>query len=69
MKIEKTLLILKPDTIARGIVGEVLSRFERAGLKLVWCRRSRGWLGVGASGGVVGGCRCGRIRRAGFAAR
>ena len=35
MKIEKTLLILKPDTIARGIVGEVLSRFERAGLKLV----------------------------------
>lgn len=35
MKIEKTLVILKPDTVARGIVGEVLGRFERAGLKLV----------------------------------
>jgi nucleoside-diphosphate kinase len=35
MKIEKTLIILKPDTVARGLVGEVLRRFERTGLKLV----------------------------------
>lgn len=32
---ERTLIILKPDTIQRGLVGEVMSRFERAGLKIV----------------------------------
>jgi nucleoside-diphosphate kinase len=30
---ERTLIILKPDTIQRGLVGEVLSRIERTGLK------------------------------------
>lgn len=33
--IEQTLIILKPDTVQRGIVGEVITRFERAGLKIV----------------------------------
>jgi nucleoside-diphosphate kinase len=32
---EKTLIIFKPDSVMRGIVGEVLSRFEKAGLKIV----------------------------------
>ena len=32
---QKTLIIFKPDAIMRGIVGEVLSRFERVGLKIV----------------------------------
>lgn len=32
---ERTLIILKPDTVQRGIVGEILTRFERAGLKIV----------------------------------
>lgn len=32
---EQTLVIFKPDSIQRGIVGEVLTRFERAGLKIV----------------------------------
>ncbi len=32
---ERTLIILKPDAVKRGIVGEILSRFERAGLKIV----------------------------------
>jgi nucleoside-diphosphate kinase len=32
---ERTLVILKPDTIQRGLVGQVISRFERAGLKIV----------------------------------
>jgi nucleoside-diphosphate kinase len=32
--IERTLVVLKPDTIQRGIVGEIVSRFERAGLKI-----------------------------------
>lgn len=33
--LERTLIILKPDTIQRGLVGEVISRFERAGLKII----------------------------------
>lgn len=32
---ERTLIILKPDAVKRGIVGEILSRFEKAGLKIV----------------------------------
>lgn len=33
--IERTFIICKPDAVARGIVGEILTRFERAGLKIV----------------------------------
>lgn len=32
---ERTLIVLKPDAVQRGIVGEVISRFERAGLKII----------------------------------
>ncbi|MEX0881630.1 MAG: nucleoside-diphosphate kinase [Candidatus Saccharimonadales bacterium] len=32
---EKTLVILKPDAVQHGLVGEITSRFEKAGLKLV----------------------------------
>ena len=32
---ERTLIILKPDTVQRGIVGEIVTRFEKAGLKIV----------------------------------
>jgi len=32
--IEKTLVILKPDVLMRGIVGEITSRFEKVGLKI-----------------------------------
>jgi nucleoside-diphosphate kinase len=32
---ERTLILLKPDTLQRGLVGEVLSRLERRGLKFV----------------------------------
>lgn len=32
---ERTFIILKPDAVQRGLVGEILSRFERRGLKLV----------------------------------
>lgn len=32
---EKTLIILKPDALQRGITGEIITRFERAGLKIV----------------------------------
>src|SRR3989337_4367696 len=32
---ERTLIFIKPDGVQRGLVGEVLRRFERAGLKVV----------------------------------
>lgn len=32
---ERTLILLKPDAVQRGIVGQVLSRFEAKGLKIV----------------------------------
>lgn len=35
LKMEKTLLVVKPDGVARGLVGEILARFERVGLKIV----------------------------------
>ncbi|HEV8634627.1 MAG TPA: nucleoside-diphosphate kinase [Chloroflexota bacterium] len=35
---ERTLLIVKPDGVQRGLVGEVISRFERRGMKLVGLR-------------------------------
>jgi nucleoside-diphosphate kinase len=32
---ERTLVVFKPDAVMRGIVGEILNRFERVGLKIV----------------------------------
>ena len=32
---ERTLILIKPDGVRRGLVGEVISRIERKGLKLV----------------------------------
>jgi len=34
-KYEQTLVVLKPDAIQRSLVGEIIKRFERVGLKLV----------------------------------
>lgn len=31
---ERTLVLLKPDSVQRGLIGEILSRFERKGLKI-----------------------------------
>ena len=33
--VQKTLVVFKPDTVQRGLVGEILNRFERVGLKIV----------------------------------
>ena len=33
--IEKTLVLLKPDAVQRGIIGEIITRFERCGLKII----------------------------------
>ena len=38
MPIEHTYLMVKPDGVARGLVGEVITRFERKGLELVKMR-------------------------------
>lgn len=35
MKFERTLVILKPDAVQRGLIGEILPRFERKGIKFV----------------------------------
>lgn len=38
---ERTLSIVKPDGVARGLVGEVVRRFEAAGLKVVALKMTR----------------------------
>lgn len=38
---ERTLIILKPDAVKRGVIGEIISRFERVGLKIVGCKMIR----------------------------
>ncbi len=38
---ERTLVFLKPDGVQRGLVGEVLGRFERAGLKIAGLKMVR----------------------------
>ena len=35
MALERTLSIVKPDAVARNLIGEIYSRFERGGLKIV----------------------------------
>jgi nucleoside-diphosphate kinase len=43
MAIERTISIIKPDAVAKNVIGEIYSRFEKAGLKIVaatMCTRS-----------------------------
>ena len=35
MKMSRTAVLVKPDGLQRGLIGEIISRFERKGLKLV----------------------------------
>ncbi|MDT8448988.1 MAG: nucleoside-diphosphate kinase [Wenzhouxiangellaceae bacterium] len=35
---QRTLSIVKPDAVARNVIGEIFTRFERAGLKIVAAR-------------------------------
>ena len=39
--IQRTLVVCKPDSVARGIVGEIISRFEKTGLHLVGMKMMR----------------------------
>ena len=38
MALERTLTIIKPDAVARGVIGQIISRFEQAGLKVLAAR-------------------------------
>src|SRR2546427_10027580 len=42
MPVERTLSIIKPDAVAKNLIGEIYSRFERAGLRIVAARMA--WL-------------------------
>ncbi len=33
--IEKTLLLIKPDAVQRALIGEIISKFEKAGFKII----------------------------------
>ena len=35
---ERTLVILKPDAVQRGLCGEIITRFEKKGLQIVGCK-------------------------------
>lgn len=38
MAVEQTLSIIKPDAVAKNVIGEIYSRFEKAGLQVVAAR-------------------------------
>ena len=42
MPVEHTLSIIKPDAVAKNVIGEIYSRFERAGLRIVAAKMT--WL-------------------------
>ena len=35
MAVERTLSIVKPDAVARNLIGEIYSRFEKGGLRII----------------------------------
>jgi len=35
MALERTLSIIKPDAVAKNVIGEIYARFEKAGLKII----------------------------------
>ncbi len=39
--IQKTLVLIKPDAMERGLAGEIISRFEQVGLKITACKLVR----------------------------
>jgi nucleoside-diphosphate kinase len=41
MVVERTLSIVKPDAVAKNVIGQIYSRFEQAGLKIIAARMLR----------------------------
>jgi nucleoside-diphosphate kinase len=39
--VERTYLMIKPDGVQRGLIGEIIGRFERKGLKLIGAKLLR----------------------------
>jgi len=49
MPVERTLSIIKPDAVAKNVIGKIYSRFESNGLKIVAARMT--WLSEAEAGG------------------
>ncbi|MDP2752598.1 MAG: nucleoside-diphosphate kinase [Rhodocyclaceae bacterium] len=49
MTTERTLSIIKPDAVAKNVIGQIVSRFEASGLKIVASRMA--WLSEREAGG------------------
>jgi nucleoside-diphosphate kinase len=49
MAVERTLSIIKPDAVAKNVIGQIYSRFEGAGLKVIASRMA--WLSEREAGG------------------
>jgi nucleoside-diphosphate kinase len=41
MALERTLSIIKPDAVAKNVIGEIYARFEKAGLKIVAAKQKQ----------------------------
>ncbi len=41
MAVERTLSIIKPDAVAKNVIGEIYTRFEKAGLRVVASKMAR----------------------------
>ncbi|HVK55734.1 MAG TPA: nucleoside-diphosphate kinase [Burkholderiales bacterium] len=41
MAVERTLSIIKPDAVAKNVIGEIYSRFEKNGLKIIAAQMTR----------------------------
>ena len=41
MALERTLSIIKPDAVKKNVIGQILARFERAGLRIVAARMTQ----------------------------
>ncbi|OQW91928.1 MAG: nucleoside-diphosphate kinase, partial [Beggiatoa sp. IS2] len=41
MAVERTLSIIKPDAVAKNVIGEIYTRFEKAGLRIVAAKMLR----------------------------
>jgi len=41
MALERTLSIIKPDAVAKNVIGEIYARFEKAGLRIVAAKRKQ----------------------------
>ena len=49
MAIERTLAIIKPDAVARGIAGEIMARIQKAGFSIVAIKSM--WMSLGEAQG------------------